>query len=255
MTTLWSYRTLLASLVARNIKVKYQRSTLGFLWTLLNPLVMVGVLGTVFTYVVRIQVEHFWAFLVSGFFTWNYFSVSLYAAAYTLPEHAHITRSIAFPKELLIIGAALSRLVEFGIEIVLVLVLLAMLLHHGVPASYLLVPYLVLLQLALALGLQLPIATLAVFYKDVEHALPIALTALFYLTPVFYPVTMVPEWLRPLFLANPVAQLITLYHQVLYEGRFPDVELLATASIFAAVLLGAGFAVFNRYKGVFAEIV
>lgn len=253
--TLWRYRTLLASLVARNIKVKYQRSVLGFLWSLLNPLVMVAVLGSVFTYVVRIQVEDYWAFLVSGFFTWNYFSTSLYAAAYTLPEHAHVTRSIAFPKELLVIGAGLSRLAEFAIEIVLVLVVLAVVLHRGVPASFLFLPLLVVLQFALTLGLQLPIATLAVFYKDVEHALPIALTALFYLTPVFYPVSLVPEALRPIYFANPVAQLVTLYHQVLYEGRFPDPGLLLTTSVVAAILLVGGMAVFNRYKRVFAEIV
>jgi ABC-type polysaccharide/polyol phosphate export permease len=253
--TLWHYRTLLASLVARNIKVKYQRSVLGFLWSLLNPLVMVAVLGTVFTYVVRIGVEHYWAFLVSGFFVWNYFSTSLYAAAYTLPEHAHVTRSIAFPKELLVIGAGLSRLVEFVLEIVLVVVILAVALHGGVPSSYVLLPYLVLLQFALAIGLQLPIATLAVFYKDVEHALPIALTALFYLTPVFYPVSLVPEVLRPVYFANPLAQLVTIYHQVLYEGRFPDASLLLTTSIVAVVLLAAGWAVFNRYKRLFAEIV
>ena len=189
--SLWSHRTLIWGLVVRNIKVKYQRSMLGFLWTLIYPLLMVTVLVIVFSAVIRIQIEHFWAFLISGFFAWNCISSNLYAATYTLAEHAQITRSISLPHEALIVSAALSRLIEFLIELVLVLAVLAIALHHHLPASFAFVPLLLAIQFLLTLGLQLPIAALAAFYKDVQDALPVLLSALFYLSPVFYPASMI----------------------------------------------------------------
>ena len=250
------YRSLVAGLVARNIKVKYQRSVLGFLWTLLNPLIMALVLITVFTHIIRIQIDHFWAFLISGYFAWNYINTSLFAASYTLAEHAHITRSIAFPSELLIVSAALSRLVEFTVELLLVIAILAIWLHGKIPASYLLCPVLLLMMFLLTVGLQLPIAALAVFYKDVEHALPVALTALFYLSPVFYPVSLIPEPMQPYYMLNPIAQLMSLFHIVLYEGQFPPLELFLSTCIKVGVILAVSyFLLFNRFKKVFAEIV
>jgi lipopolysaccharide transport system permease protein len=255
MTALWEYRSLLAGLVARNVKVKYQRSVFGFLWTLLNPLVMATVLISVFSYVIRIPIENYWAFLISGFFVWNFCSTSLYAAAYTMPEHAHLTRSIAFPQEALLVGAAISKLIEFSTELLLITLILAIFLHGHVPPSFVLVPLLVLLQFLLVLGLQLPLATLAVFFKDVEHALPIALTALFYLSPVFYPAEMIPEAARSWYMLNPIAQLLTLYHDVLFRGEFPPFERLATMCLTVLALFAAGSWAFNRYKKHFAEVV
>jgi len=252
---LYRYWALLQSLVLRNVKVKYQRSALGFLWALFNPLIMIVVLIAVFKVVIRIDLPHYWAFLLSGYFVWHFLSNCANAAIYTLGEHAHITRSIAFPKEVLIISAALSRLVEFLAALVVIVAVLAIFHHGRLPASFALLPLLVLLQLALAIGVQMPLATLAVFYKDVDHALPVLLLAMFYLTPVFYPLSMIPERFQALYLMNPFAQVLTLYHQVLYDGRMPSWSLLGVACLTTGVILLLGMAVFNRYKGLFAEIV
>lgn len=252
--SVFRYRTLLQSLVLRDIKVKYQRSALGFLWTLFNPLVMIVVLIAVFRVIVRIDLPHYWAFLLSGYFAWNFLSNSINAAMYTLTEHAHITRSIAFPKAVLIVSAALSRLIEYLAALAVILVVLA-LFHHGrIPASYALIPLLVLLQLGLAIGVMMPVATVSVFFKDVHHALPVLLMALFYLTPVFYPLSMIPDRFQSLYLANPFAQILVLYHQVLYDGRLPSAPLLIVACLTTAVVMLLGLAVFNRFKALFAEV-
>ena len=253
--SIFRYRTLLQSLVLRDIKVKYQGSALGFVWTLFNPLVMIVVLIAVFRVIVRIDLPHYWAFLLSGYFAWNFLSNSINAAMYTLTEHAHITRSIAFPKAVLILSAALSRLIEYLVALAVILVVLAIFHHGRVPASYAVVPLLVLLQLGLAIGVMMPVATVSVFFKDVHHALPVLLMALFYLTPVFYPLSMIPERFQSLYLANPFAQILALYHEVLYDGRLPSGPLLLTACLTTAVVLLGGLAVFNRFKGLFAEVV
>jgi ABC-type polysaccharide/polyol phosphate export permease len=251
----WDYRELLRSLVVRNLKVKYQRSVLGFVWTLLNPLLTVGVLVAVFTYVVRIRIENYWAFLLSGYFVWNFIQQSLSASTYVIAEHGQLSRSVAFPKEVLVLAAVASRLIEFAVELAIVLVLLCLLHHRSVPSSFLLLPLLVALQVLLTLALVFPIATLSVFYHDVQHALPIALATLFYLSPVFYSAALVPESIRGLYLANPIAALLTLYHTVVYDGEMPAATSVLAVALVTVAMIWAGYAVFNRYKRIFAEVV
>ena len=251
----WRYREFLRGLVVRNLKVKYQRSLLGFVWTLVNPLLTVTILVLVFSHVVRIQVPQYWAFLLSGYFVWNFMLQTLTTGTWIFSEHSRLTRSVAFPSEILVFSAAGSRLIEFLVEILLILLALAVLHHHAVPSSYALVPVLMVLQVTMAIGLSLPIATLSVFYRDVYHALPIALASLFYLSPVFYPATMVPERLRPVYFLNPVAGLLTLYHDVVYAGQWPSALLLGGTALQTALVCAIGYAVFHRYASVFAEVV
>ncbi|MFN2433307.1 MAG: ABC transporter permease [Gemmatimonadota bacterium] len=252
---LWRYRGLVRALLARSLKVKYQRSVLGFLWTLVNPLLMIGVLALVFHYVVRLPIADYWAFLLSGYFVWNFVQQMLSTGTYVILEHAPLRRSVAFPSEVLIVSATLARLAEFAIELSLVLIALVLFHHHGVPPSLLLVPVLVLLQVLLALGLMMPIATLSLFYTDIQHALPAALLTLFYVSPVFYPAELVPESVRALYFLNPLAGLLTLFQQVLYRGDWPSGALLAGTAAAAVLLASAGYLVFHRYKGLFAEIL
>jgi lipopolysaccharide transport system permease protein len=251
----WRYREFLRGLVVRNLKVKYQRSLLGFVWTLVNPLLTVTILVIVFSHVVRIQVPQYWAFLLSGYFVWNFMLQTLSTGTWIFSEHSRLTRSVAFPSEILVFSAAGSRLIEFLAETLLILLALVVMRHHGVPSSFVLVPLLVVLQVAMAVGLALPIATLSVFYHDVHHALPIALASLFYLSPVFYPATMVPEALRDLYFLNPIAGLLTLYHDVVYAGQWPSALLLGGTALQTALVCAFGYAVFHRYASVFAEVV
>lgn len=251
----WRSRGLLRSLAVRNLKVKYQSSVLGFVWTLLNPLLTLGVLIAVFTHIVKVPVPGYWAFLLSGYFVWSFLLQMLSTGTWVLAEHASLRRSVAFPAEVLVLGSAASRLVEFAVEMALVLVALVVYHHGHVPASFALLPALLVLQVLLALGLVMPLAVLSAFYADVQHALPVLLMVLFYVSPVFYPAKLVPEGVRHLYLLNPVAGLLTLYHQVLWEGRFPPLEQACAIATVAVASFFLGYAIFNRYKAVLAEIV
>jgi ABC-2 type transport system permease protein len=255
LSEIWQARGLLRSLVTRDLRVKYQRSVLGFLWTFLNPLLTVAVLVAVFTHVVRMPITPYWAFLLSGYFVWNFLLQTLTAGTFILAQHAQLSRNVAYPREVPVIAAVLSRFIEFAVEMTLVVLALILFHHRGVPPALLLAPWLAAVQILLVLGLVFPIATLAMFYHDIQHALPIVLTTLFYLSPVFYPVGMVPEVLRPIFLLSPVAQLLTLYHDVLYAGTWPPLPLLLQASATALGVAGLGYAVFHRFRDLVAEIV
>ena len=251
----WRFRELLRSLIIRNLKVKYQRSLLGFIWTLLNPLFTVAILVLVFSHVVRIPLPDYWAFVLSGYFVWNCILQTLNTGTYIFAEHSRLTRSVAFPSEILVFGAVGSRLLEFVAEIALFLGLLVAFRHHHVPASFALLPLLLVIQVMMVIGLALPIATLSVFYYDVQHALPIALTTLFYLSPVFYPASLVPEAAQALYFLNPIAGLLTLYHDILYAGQTPSLSALLGMSAAAFLVYITGYAIFNRYASVFPEIV
>lgn len=252
---LWHYRFLLRSLVVRDLRVKYQRSALGFVWTFLNPLLTVAILVVVFSVVIRIQLLNYWAFLLSGFFVWNTVQQTLLAGSFIFSQHAQLTRSVAFPKEILLFSGAISRLIEFAAEILLILIILVLVHHHSIPSSLLLLPYLIALQFLLTVGIMFPVSIASILFTDVQHALPVIFTSLFYLTPVFYPAEMIPQLFRPLYFLNPFAGLLTLFHRVLYEGRMPSLGLLAGTTTAACVLFLVGYALFDRYKDICNELV
>lgn len=251
---LWQYRELFLSLVIRDLKVKYQRSFLGLIWTFLNPLLTVVVLIAVFSHVIRIQIDHYWAFLVSGFFAWHFIQMTLYNATTILANNASLSRSVYFPREILILSTAASKLVEFLFETTIVLMLLSVFYYDSIPLSLSLLPTLIMIQLVMVIGLMFPVAVISVLFHDVQHALPIIITSFFYLTPVFYPASMIPESLRPFYYLNPFAGLFELYHLVIYEGVWPSIQLLGGVGLYATAICFVGYWIFKRYKGVCVEI-
>jgi ABC-type polysaccharide/polyol phosphate export permease len=235
--------------------VKYQRSLLGFVWTLLNPLATITVLTVVFTHVVRIPLTNYWAFLLSGYFVWNFVVTTLNAGTYIFAEHSRLLRSASFPSELIVFSTAIAKLIEFGAAMLFVLIALFGFHHSSIPPSFILFPLLIFFQLMVAVGLALPITSLSVFYYDTKHALPIALATLFYASPVFYPVSLVPESIRSYYMINPIAGILKLYHIILYEGNFPPPALFGGVFVYSALIFLAGYVLFRRYETVYAEIV
>ncbi len=251
----WDYRELLRNLVRWGLKVKYERSLLGFLWTLLNPLFMVAILSAVFTHIVKIPMTNYWAFLLSGYFAWNTIAQGLSSSTTILANHGSLRRSVRFPSEILVFSAIATRVIEFSAEIVLVALVLAIGHHQSLPTAFVFIPVLFVPLTLITVGLALPIATVSTFYRDAQHVLPIVIVALFYLTPVFYPIDFVPEAFQAWYLINPFAPILTLFQEVLYHGRMPDPMMLGAATALGLVLFLLGYAIFNRYKAIAAEIV
>ena len=252
---LWRSRDLLANLTAREFSLKYQRSLLGFGWTLLNPILTVTILLAVFTRVIRVPIPDYWAFLLSGYFAWHFMSYVLNSGGSMLLEYKAMIRSAPIPNEVPVLAHVFSRLLESAIEIAAVALLVAVAHHGSLPASYSLLPLLLAMQLLIATGLVLPVAAYSIFYFDVRQMLPIVLTAMFYVTPVFYSLDLVPQPFRYVLLLNPIAGLLSLYQSVLYEGRIPPAWALLAMSSVSIALAWIGYAIFNRKKSAFAEIM
>lgn len=254
LSGLWRYRQLLLTLVARDVKVKYQRSALGLLWTLLNPLLMVLVFVAVFTSVLRIKVDGFWAFLISGIFAWNFASASMNRATSIMRSHAGLRRSVAFPTEIVVLSTLFAKLIEFLIEILIVIAAIFVFYHHAVPATASLLPVLIILLAIMTAGLMFPLSVIAVMFSDVEHAMPAITRLLFFLTPIMYPVSMIPKELRSYFYFNPFTGLLELFHLTLYEGVWPSWELLGGVTAAAIVIFLAGYWIFRKLRNVCVEI-
>lgn len=251
----WHFRELFRQLVIRNLKVRYQRSGLGFLWLLVNPALTAFILAVVFGQIVRLDVPHYWAFLISGYFAWVFVMHTLGTSVFVIPDHASMARSVAVPADVFVLAAVTSRLIEFAIEIALVMVVLAVFHHRGVPPSFLLVPVLTLILLLLTLGLTLPAVALSVFFRDLQHGLPAALMMLMYISPVFYPVDLVPPDFQRIYYVNPVAAVLTLFHEALYLGRMPTPVHLGSAAVASIAIFLVGYAIFKRERDRFPEIV
>ena len=249
------HRDLLVLLVQKDLKVKYKGTALGFVWSLLNPLLMMIVYTVVFSILVRFQVHNYPIFLLSGLLPWNAFSLSMQAASVSLITNANLVRRVHFPLEFLPLASVISGLVNlvmsFGVLVAFALVFRQ---HLGLPL--LMLPALVLLQLVFTSGVCLCLSALLVYFRDIEYLIGIGLTAFFFLTPVIYPLSAVSNSRFGFLLNfNPMTWLITSYQAVWHDDMWPNPTFLLAMTAGSIAMLMFGRWVFRRLQGRFAEEV
>jgi ABC-type polysaccharide/polyol phosphate export permease len=250
----WRYRDLVRNLVARDLRVKYKGSSIGFAWSLVHPVVLAAVYTLAFTFILDVRVPYFPAFVLSGLLPWNCFSGSLLQATGSVADNSSLVRKVAFPRIILPVGTVLSQFTQFGLMYVVIVPIAAALGPGLSPALVALVP-LLLLQLAFTMGVALLTSTAYVYFRDTGHLVEVALQIWFWLTPVVYAIALVPEAWRGLFWLNPMAGFVTAYQRIVIESAWPSpVGTAALAGV--AVATGAiGLAVFARHQRRFAELV
>jgi ABC-type polysaccharide/polyol phosphate export permease len=262
---LWQYRELIRNLIERDLKVRYKNSLLGIAWSWLNPLLMMVVYTVLFTVFLRNDsIRHYPVFLLCGLLPWQFFNESTIRATGSIVENSALVKKVYFPREILPITAVLASLVNFLIALPVFFVLA---IAFGVyPTAWaLLLPVVILMQVAFTIGLTLILSTLNVFYRDTRIILNVIMLAWFFLTPVFYPIQTVPQeaevlgitfnaqlWLRRL---NPVASFIASYRDVLYWGAPPGLDFLLRTALTAVIVLVVGYLVFLRFSSRFGEEV
>lgn len=265
LVAVWRYRELLRNLVRKELKVKYKNSVLGFVWTLLNPLLYLVVYGLVFTYLLPAGVDDFAVFFLSGLLAWNLFATGLGGATASIVANASLVSKVWFPREILPLAAIGASLVHFLFQATVLLAALAV--FQRAPDWELLplvpVALLVLVLVAGALGLLLAAAN--VYLRDVQHLLELALTAWFWLSAIVYPFRTIAEELgsrQNLAFLNPVIPVVITFQKAIYNPADDTVPthggwwylriLLLTGLVAAAVLLVA-LEVFGRLEDNFSE--
>jgi lipopolysaccharide transport system permease protein len=258
------FRGLLGTLVARELKARYRGSALGFLWSLLNPLLLLGVYSFVFGYVFvsgrAEMVDPYALFLITGLFPWVWMSSSLLEGTVSLTENAGLIRKAVFPVELLPMVAVLSNLVNFlfALPVIGGALIVGVATGHDVGGwTVLLLPAIVLLQLPLISGLALGLSALNVHFKDVRDLLVNVLQLLFFMTPILYPVEWVsfPALATVIRWANPFTPFVLGFQEVLFRGTVPDAGLWLHMAAWSAVAWTLGAGLFSRLRSSLVEAV
>jgi lipopolysaccharide transport system permease protein len=261
---LYRFRALIATLVLRELRARYRGSVFGFLWSFLNPLLLMLVYVLVFAVYLRVPMDNYAVFLFTGLLPWLWFSSSLGHAAGVIVGSGGLVKRIMFPAEVLPLVSVLSNLANLLLSLPLLFVFLWIFgVRPGPMLAFL--PLLLALQLLLTVGLALPLAALNVHLRDVEQILANGLVLLFFFSPILYPYTTVPHTLRlgdvvtvplrPLYFLNPVAGLVQSYQNVIFFGREPHWIHLGMVTISALVALWAGYWLFDRLRDSLAEEV
>ena len=256
---LFTYGDLLRNLVVRDLKVRYRGSVLGFGWSLLNPLLMMGVFTLVFQVLANIDpIERYPFFLLAALVPWLFTQHAITSAMRSVTSNAQLIKKVYFPRELLPISAILASFINFILAYA-VFWLVAIPFGVGTSIAMALIPLNMLLHLVFVLGLGLLLASVNVFLRDTEHIVEVGLLAWFFLTPIFYAMSIVPNAMflgldihRWVFTLNPMATLVTNYRYAFMWGFFPIRHTLVTGVI-AIGLLGVGLWLFRRLSARFAE--
>lgn len=250
---IYNYRTMIGSLVKKDLRGRYKGSVLGFAWTFLNPLLQLVVYTIVFSNIMRSGIEDYYLFLFVALIPWIFFSVSLQGGASCILTQKDLVSKIYFPREVLPIAHVTSSLVNMLLSFIVVF---AALLVSGKGIKLTLLPYLIpviAVEYLLALGFAFITSALTVFFRDLEHILGIITMAWQFLSPIMYPVDMVPKQYLIIFNLNPMTSIITAYRDILYYHQVPKIETLLTATIMGFVLLIVGWFVFEKLQRHFAE--
>lgn len=235
---------ILTSLVSKDFKLKYRRSALGVLWSVLNPLLMMIVLTAVFSTVFRFQIENFALYLILGQTLFGLMSDATSGAMSSIIDSASLIKKIRINKILFPLEKVAFALVNFVIS--LIAVVAVMVFFQVVPTLNLLfLPLLLLYVFAFSLGLGLLIAALSVFFRDVMHLWSVVITAWTYATPLFYPIEILPDFLAPLMQFNPMYHYVTYFREIALWGMTPSFEQNLICIGFAAAALVLGYVVFR----------
>jgi lipopolysaccharide transport system permease protein len=250
---------LLRELVKRDFQGRYAGSLLGFAWSFMQPLWLLGLFTFVFSTVLKIRVVdagnpggHFSAYLFSGLLPWFAVQEGVLRSSTSITDNSVLVKKLRFPAEILVVAVVLAALLHEAIAAVVFLVVLAALgdlAWGGLPVLLVALP----LQILLTLGLGLLLGAVQVFFRDTAQLLSMLFAGWFYLTPIVYSLSSVPARLQPWIELNPLTPLVVLYRQAFLSGQLRLAPGTGGLAIIAAVLLCAGFWLFRRLKVAFVD--
>lgn len=240
------YRSLLRDLVARDLKVRYKRSVLGIAWTMLNPLLTMAVFTMVFSQFLRVPVKNFTVYFLSGFLLWNFVAQTTSWSTGCLLGYASLIKKIYVPRSIFVLATVLAGFVNLLLSLI-PLALIMLVVGHPFHLVLSFIPIPMLLGMMFALGLSLLLAPLSLMFADIVPIYQVVLTLWLYLTPVMYPVEMVPDAYRGIVDANPMSYFVEAFRAPIYGGALPAADVLVGAAAFAVGAMVLGWMVFDHY--------
>ena len=237
----------------RDLKLRYQDTILGFLWSLMKPLALGVVLSVALQTFVRIEVnEPYHLILLTALFPWVWFQTSVLLATASFAVNGALIKKVQFPRYILPFATVLNNGLHFLLTVPILIILLAIDGRYPDATWLIGIPMLAALQLALLMGIILIVASLNVFFRDLEHLVEVLLTLLFYLSPILYPLSKVPERWHPLLQINPMTSLVEAWRGLFMNNTLPGTDIWP-ALLFAAASLVMGILIFRRLDPGFAD--
>lgn len=255
-------RQLLARLTERELAGRFRGSWLGPIWLGLQPLFMLAVYTFALGYVLKARWGEapsdspltYALFLYTGLLTFSVFAETISRAPTLLLENTSYIKKMRFPIEILPVVPLAAALVNFAFGFVILLIL-RVIIEGPPPLTALLVPLPLLPLVLLALGLSWFLAALGVFLRDLRQLIGVLVSALLFLSPIFYPLSILPEWIRPLMALNPLAPIVGTMRDLVFFGRLPDWQTFGLSVAFCALIAWLGFIWFNKTRRGFADVL
>ena len=252
---IWEYRTMIRSLVHKDLRGRYQASVLGFLWTFIVPLCQLLIYTVVFSMFLRNDIEKFYLYLFVALIPWNFFSACLTGGSGCVVAQQSLVNKIYFPREIVPVAYVTSAFVNMlYCEVVVIAVALFSGVHFNI-LGLLCLPVVMAIEYLLCLGITMILSAVNVYFRDLEHIMGIISMAWMFMTPIMYSVTLVPERWLPFYQLNPMVSVVTAYREILYAGGVPKLETLGVALGMGVLFLALGFLIFGKLKRRFSEVI
>jgi lipopolysaccharide transport system permease protein len=266
LAELASHRELFTNLTLRELRGKYKRSVLGWTWSLINPLVTMGLYSFVFSVILEVEPEvgdpsglkNFAFFLMCGLLPYTFLANALSGGSGSLIANSGLVKKVYFPRDVLVAANTASWLVSFAIE--LTVLAIALLFVGNIVLPWLpAILVLLALQAVFTYGLALMLSVLTVYFRDLEHLIGLALQVWFYSAPIIVPLTLVKDqigdigWVWTIYNLNPLTRFVEAYRDLFYSLRLPTLGESAYLVVVPVLTLVAGYAVFRRFEGRLAE--
>jgi ABC-2 type transport system permease protein len=249
---IWRYQEMLKSLVRQELRTRYKGSILGFLWTFVNPLLQLIVYTIVFSTIMRVNIDNFYIYLFVGLIPWLFFANTLQVGSTCIVNNVNLVKKIYFPRAVLplsVVGSGFMNLIFSFVVVFLVLIVTG----FGLSLSVLYLPFVLLAEFLICVGVALIVSGLNVYFRDLEHILGIITMGWFYFTPIVYPTEMIPTQFTFLFCLNPMYAIINSYKDILYYQTAPELTPLFITIMIACLLIIFGLYLFNHLEKNFAE--
>lgn len=248
------YREFLKSNVKKEIRGKYKGSFLGVVWSFLNPLLSVVVYAIIFPYIMRMEMDNYLIYLITGIIPWTFFTMSVNSGMISILVNANIIKKVYFPRIILPISSVTSALVNFLISLVIVAVFI---LFSGIGFSLnlLFLPIVVIIQFVFQLGIIFILSAIDLYARDIESIMLFIMNMLFYATPILYTPNIFPDKIKWVIDINPLAHLINAYRDIFYYKTMPNFLSLGIVALVSVVVFWLGYAIFEKLQKGFAEEV
>ena len=249
---LYAYREMIISLVRKDLRTRYKGSVLGFLWTFVNPLLQLVVYSVVFSVIMRVQMDKYYIYMFVGLLPWIFFCNCVQGGATSVMAGQDLIKKIYFPRLVLPIATVSAAFMNMLFSMIVMFAALFVS-GKGITMQIIYLPLLLLLLYFLGLGLAFVFSACNVYLRDLEHILGIITMSLFYVTPVIYPVSMVPERFLKILYLNPMTPMVMAFQDILYYQRAPHLDTLIIVVAYALIALVAGYFIFQRLQRNFVE--